>query len=232
MPLQVTLAELIYRAQSRADMINANAVASGEWTRFANASYSDLYDKISQADPERYLEDTTLTVTSGSHALPSDFYKLLQVRLLNGSATQFTILRKFNLQEEDAFQWGGTTSPVGLATRYRLRNGAIIFEPQPAGTQSIQLLYLPAITPMALASDTIDGVDGWEEKIVLDMTIAALLKENATDVTPFMAERAKWEEKIQALAAERDVSFPEGTVDVYSSPWPWGRGGPGGWGGP
>lgn len=232
MPLPVTLSGLIFRAQSRADMINANFVASGEWNAWANSAYSDLYDKISQADPERYLEDVTLTVTSGSHALPSDFYKLLRVDMLYGgsSSQQFYTLRKFNLQEEDSMQGPGWTVAQGPASRYRLRDGAIVFMPPPSGTQSIRLLYLPAITPMQVTTDTIDGVDGWEEKIVLDMTIAALLKENATDVAPLMAERAKWEQKITALASERDVSFPETTVDVYRAPWPF-SGGRGGWDG-
>lgn len=236
MPLPVTLSGLLYRAQSRADMLNANFVASGEWMAWANSAYSDLYDKISQADPERYLNEVTVTVTSGSHTLPADFYKLLRVDQLYAGAsvpTQFWTLRKFNLTEEDSFQGPGWTVAQGPATRYRLRDGAIVFVPQPTGTQSIRLLYLPAITPMQSPLDTIDGVDGWEEKIVLDMAIAALLKENATDVTPLLAERAKWEQKITALSAERDVSFPESTIDVYRTPGPWGgSGGPGGWGGP
>lgn len=235
MPLPVTLSGLMYRAQSRADMLNANFVASGEWMAWANSAYSDLYDKISQADPERYLEDVTLTVTSGSRTLPSNFYKLLRVDMLYAGAsapTQFWTLRKFNLTEEDSFQGPGMAVAQGPATRYRLRDGAIVFVPQPSGTQSVRLLYLPAITPMQSPLDTIDGVDGWEEKIVLDMAIAALLKENATDVSPLMAERAKWEQKIQALASERDVSFPEGTTDVYRNSWPFGGGGSGGWGGP
>ena len=236
MPLPVTLSGLIYRAQSRADMLNANFVASGEWNAWANSAYSDLYDKISQADPERYLNEVTYTVTSGSHTLPSDFYKLLRVDLLYAGASapqQFWTLRKFNLTEEDTFSQGSAWSVAqGPASRYRLRDGAIVFTPQPAGTQSIRLLYLPAITPMQSAADTIDGVDGWEEMIVLDMAIAALLKENATDVTPLMAERQRWERKVEALAAERDVSFPETTIDVTRQGG-WGGGGcGGGWGGP
>ena len=230
MPLPVTLSGLIYRAQSRADMLNANFVASGEWNAWANSSYSDLYDKISQADPERYLNEVTYTVTSGSRTLPADFYKLLRVDLLYAGAsapTQFWTLRKFNLTEEDTLQGPGWTVTQGPACRYRLRAGAIVFTPPPTGSQSIRLLYLPAITPMRAATDALDGVDGWEEMIVLDMAIAALLKENATDVTPLMAERARWEQKITALSNERDVSFPETTIDVTRQGGPWG----GGWGG-
>lgn len=235
MPLPVTLSGLIYRAQSRADMVNSNFVSSGEWNTWANSAYSDLYDRISQADPERYCNDVTFTVTSGSHTLPADFYKLLRVDLLYAGAsapTQFWTLRKFNLLEEDSMQGPGWTVAQGPACRYRLRDGAIVFTPQPTGSQTIRLLYLPAITPMQAATDTIDGVDGWEEKIVLDMAIAALLKENATDVSPLMAERQRWEEKITALSNERDVALPEGTIDVTRAPWPFGGGrGPGGMGG-
>ena len=222
MPLTVSLAELTYRAQSRADMINANFVSSGEWTRYANSAYSDLYDKITQADPERHMTEVTYSVSSGSHVLPSDFYKLLRVDLIYGSGNpaQFYTLRKFNLQEEDRYQNPGYTTAYGPSFRYRLHGGAIAFTPQPAGTQNIRLLYLPRITPLVTSADTIDGVDGWEEKIVLDMAIQALLKENATDVSPLVAERDRWEAKITALSAERDVSLPEGTIDVYRSPWP------------
>lgn len=230
MPLTVTLAELTYRAQSRADMINANFVSSGEWTRFANSAYSDLYDKVSQADPERYMQDVQYVVTSGSQVLPSDFYKLLRVDLIYGSnGAQFYTLRKFNLQEEDAYQYPAYTTAYGPAFRYRLRGGSIDFTPTPSLATTIRLLYLPRISPMVTSADTIDGVDGWEEKIILDMTIMALLKENATDVSLLLQERDKWDEKIKALAAERDISFPEQTIDVTRGPWPFRNNGSG-WG--
>ena len=237
MPLRVTLAELTYRAQSRADMVNSNFVSSGEWTRFANSAYSDCFDKIAQADPERYLEDLSFTVSSGSYVLPNDFYKLLRVDVIYGStANQFYTLRKFNLLEEERYQYPGNQTPVGPAFSYRLRGNAIVFEPtNPSPSQQVRILYIPPITPLVTSADSVDGVNGWEEKIVLDMAIMALLKENATDVSPLVQERDKWDAKIQALAAERDLALPEGTIDVTRGPMGgrfWGAGGGGGWEGP
>ena len=50
MPLPVTLSGLIYRAQSRADMLNANFVASGEWNAWANRKAKLFARSASAAD--------------------------------------------------------------------------------------------------------------------------------------------------------------------------------------
>lgn len=227
MPSNVTLAALISRAQSRADMVDQGFVSTAEWTAWANSSATDFYDKVSQADPERYLSTTTLTLTppAVSVNLPTDFYKLLRVDLLYGSGTpqQFYTLRKFNLLEEDANQYPAFVSYAGPTFRYRLRTGTVDFTPAPNSESSIRLLYLPVLTQFVATSDSIDAINGWEEMIVLDMAIAALLKENATDVSALIQERGRWAQKIDALALERDTSFPEQTVDVTrnSGRFPW-----------
>ncbi len=227
----VTLANLIFRAQSRADMINAEFASTAEWTVWANNAASDLYDSISQADPERYLSSVTSTLTppATSIALPTDFYKLLRVDLLYGAGTpaQFYTLRKFNLLEEDAYQFPAYMTLMGPAYRYRLRADTLDFAPAPQMSCSIRMLYLPILTQMTTGTDTLDVVNGWDDMVVLDMAITALLKENATDVSPLMAERAKFEQRIKMLAAERDTSFPEQTIDVTRGPFSWGGGGTG-----
>lgn len=236
MPANVTLSGLIIRAQSRADMVNANFVSSGEWTTWANSAATDLFDKISQADPERYAQQYNFvlqTSNSGVQPLPPDFYKLLRVDLLYGSGNPplFYTLRKFSLLEEDAYQFPAFVTLAGPAYRYRLRNNYLELTPSPNASATLRMWYLPVMTTMNVATDTLDGVNGWEEKVVLDMAISALLKENATDVSALTAERNKWEEKIKALALERDTSFPEQTIDVSRGPWPYRGDGGGGWGG-
>ena len=230
----VNLQTLIFRAQSRADMINANFVSSAaagtqpgaEWTYWANSAAMDFFDKIGAADPERYMNLYSFTTTSNvaDYALPADFKTLLRVDLVygTGSPPLFYTLRKFNLLEEDAYQFPAYITLAGPAYRYRLRNGNIHFAPAIQAANTINLYYLPVIPQMVNPTDTIDGINGWEEMIILDMAMRALLKENATDITPLQMEYSRWEKKIQALAEQRDSSFPESTIDVNRGPTQWG----------
>lgn len=310
----VNLSTLIFRAQSRSDMINANYVSSvatgtqpgAEWTFWANSAISDFFDKVGQADPERYMENYQFQTAANvsDYPLPSDFKTLLRVDLLYGAGTPplFYTLRKFNLIEEDAFQFPANVTLAGPAYRYRLRGSNIHFAPSIQAANTISLYYLPVvpqlvptipgttvsaasagqlapatngtinvasttgflpsgiftvattsgtqtITYTALTSTSftgctggdgvgtmalgatvtqggvqiaIDGINGWEEMIVLDMAMRALLKENATDITMLQQEYARWEQKIKALAEQRDTSFPECTIDVNRGPTNWG----------
>ena len=244
MPALVNLQTLIFRAQSRSDMINSNYISStaqgsapgAEWTYWANSACQDFFDKVGVADPERYMENYQFTTTPNvaDYPLPADFKTLLRVDLLYGSGTPplFYTLRKFNLIEEDAYQFPAYITLAGPAYRYRLRAGNLHFAPAIQSASLISMYYLPVVPLLVNPTDTIDGINGWEEMIVLDMAMRALLKENATDITMLQQEYSRWEKKIQALAEQRDTTFPEQTIDVNRGPTNWGGFGGGGIGFP
>lgn len=232
MAASVSLGTIRQRAQSLADAAQGLA-STTEWNFWINAAAADLYDRLTQADPERYVNtfQFSLVPPAIDVALPADFYKLLRVDCIYGQAGQnpplFYTVRKFSLLEEDAYQYPVYVTLAGPAYRYRLRGNNIHFTPAPNASTTMRILYVPVITPLVNDSDTMDGINGWEEFVVISTAIRALQKENATDTTSLVQEREKWESKIKALELERDSSFPEQTIDVMRGPFPY-RGWPGG----
>ena len=231
MAASVSLATITSRAQSLADMINDNFVSTTEWTFWINSAAQDLYDKLTQADPERYMNvyQFTSQPNTQSYALPSDFYKLLRVDAVYGTANLplFYTLRKFSLLEEDSYQFP-IYNIAGPVYRYRLRGNNLWITPGPLQATTMNLWYTPVFTQLVNQTDTFDGINGWEQYVVLQTAVHALQKEGATDPSFLVAEMEKWEQKIKALELERDSSFPEQTIDVMRGPWPWrGMGGNG-----
>lgn len=239
MAASVSLATIRTRAQLLADMDSPSSastfVSTTAWNYWINACAQDLYDRLTQADPERYFSQTNITTVAGTilYALPSDFYRLLRVDCVYGSGTPplFYTLRKYNLLEADAYQLPVYVNVAGPSYRYRLQGNNIALTPSPQTSVTLRLSYVPVMTQLVNDTDTLDGVNGWEEHVVLSVALRALQKEGTTDVQWIVAEREKWEEKIKALEVERDSSFPETTTDVTRSPWPGLGYGPGGEGG-
>jgi hypothetical protein len=234
MASSVQLSVIRARAQALADMENQNFVTTTNWNYWINACAMDLYDRLTQADPERYFSQNTFSILppNTTQTLPADFYKLLRVDCLYGTGNPplFYTLRKYSLLEADAYQFPVYVTLAGPAYRYRLQGNSIAFTPSPQASTSIRISYVPVMTQLVNDTDTLDGVNGWEEHVVLNVALRALQKEGTTDVQWIMAELAKWEEKIKALELERDSSFPEQTIDTQRGPWPFrgfsGEGGP------
>lgn len=68
-----------------------------------------------------------------------------------------------------------------------------------------------------------DGVNGWEEYIVVDAAMKCLQKEES-DVSVLMAEKSALKQRIEAMASNRDAGKPERITDVNAQNFPWGYG--------
>lgn len=80
-------------------------------------------------------------------------------------------------------------------------------------------------------SQTVDGVSGWEEYIVLDAALKAMGKEES-DVSLLAAQKLMMKQRLIDMAANRDAANPATVVDVQGSDYgsPMGNGSGSGWG--
>lgn len=203
-----TLAEIRTQARDRADMTNSTFIGDAEWNRYINAAAKELYDMLVGAyGDDYYLSDSTLSVTSGteSYDLPADFYKLRGVDLILSNERSYS-LKPFNFMERNRYKNGNLTWIFNRDTnvRYRLFNGKIRFLPIPSGTYNIKLWYIPKMTELSADSDEFDGINGWEDYIVVDAAIRGLVKEES-DPSALMVERQKLMDRINSMAPNRDA---------------------------
>ncbi len=126
--------------------------------------------------------------------------------------------------------WGG--SPVlteaqtkvmlglDLLTDYPATGSTIVSVQRPLGGIAVFSSSTSRITVVS-GGDQIDGVNGWEEYIVVDAAIKALQKEES-DVSVLMAQKAALTRRIEGAAANRDAGSPLSVTDAYATGNWWG----------
>lgn len=189
----VTLAQLKQRAKVRADMENSNFVeTSVDLVALINASGAWFYDLLIPAAPEYFLQSATLTPdpTTGIASLPADFYKCLGVDLVLGPSERVSL------------------DPYEFAERNTYVGGSI-------GSQEIELFYAPPWTDLVDDDDTVDGYNGWDEFIVVDVARKMLGKEES-DTTELVGERQELIKRVEAQAATRNVGSSKRWQDVQN----------------
>lgn len=217
-----TLLELRTQARQRADMVNSQFVSDAELTSYINASYTELYDLLIAQYEDYHATSSNISIVAGTntYSLPSDFYKLLGVDLVVDAQGNAVTLKPFVFAERNAYVFTPTWNMVGLAyLRYHIIDDSIRFMPVPTTTQTVKLWYVPALTKLSGDSDTVDGVSGWEEYIVVDAVIKMLQKEES-DAQTFMLQKEQLKKRIEKMAANRDPGSPMRVSDTTKRlPW-------------
>jgi hypothetical protein len=202
----VTMGDLVTQVRQRADMENSQFVSSAELYGYINSAAQDLYDILTYK-MEDYYTISASVVTDGvgdTFALPSNFYKLVGVDY--SLAGMIQPMEKFNFQDRNNYRYNAQL------LRYRIIKDSIVFKPTPSA-QTITIWYVPAFTKMDEAEDTFDGINGWEDLVVVDAAIKCLMKEES-DVSGLLAEKAQLMDRIEKVANNRDMGKPEVVNDV------------------
>lgn len=213
----VTLSDIRTQAQQHADMENSDFVSDSEWLFYINQAYAELYDILVSKFEDYYTDSYSYTVPSGEYTipLPSDFYKLRRLDYSTGSGDDewYTVL-KYNFTEGN---WKNnrvlTTWSNRIPIEYRLIKNTIKLLPEQSSNGNYRLWYVPSFTRLADDSDTVDGVNGWEDYIIIKAAIYALTKEE-TDTTVLQAALAQLRERIENMSQNRDAGLPEKITDI------------------
>jgi len=198
--MATTLLQLRDRAKQESDNVGQSFVTDAEWTTYINDAYGELYGLIVQHFGNDYFTQSpstgytfTTNGTSQFFALPADFFKLLGVDLQVSSPNIWVTLRPFAFSERN---------------RLSVTNSLV-----PMAGQTIRVFYVPRPATLASDSDSIDGVNGWEELIVIDSCIKALAKEES-DVSVFLARKAAFMARLDSEIENRDAGSPATIADV------------------
>lgn len=219
-----TLGTMTLQAQQRADRVNSGFITPSEWTGMVNASCQQLYDKLIEAYGNDYEVATPFPITTDGindhYTLPTDFYKLLGVdlQLSNTQAASsigWITLRKFNFAQRNQYTlpniqtlWGRTN------ILYRLSGNQIWFIPLPMSAQPLRVWYIPRFVPLVNPTDSFDAINGWEEWVVNDVAMKALVKDES-DLSGVEALQSVQNDRLASIIENRDAGSPSQTVDAY-----------------
>lgn len=230
MATTMTLLALRTAVRQRSDMVNDQFISDSELTSYINQSYFELYDILVQKYGDNYYVANPYSIsTDGSnqlYSLPTDFYKLLGVDLaLSNTADSYVTIRPFNFTDRNRYAVPNFQSFYGVTNmRYRLNGDKLWLTSTPAGGQTIKVWYVPRLTTLSADGDTVDGISGWTEYIIVDACIKALAKQES-DVTVFALQKAELIKRIESAAENRDAGNPATVGDTqFSDIWSSGSG--------
>lgn len=230
----LSLGQIRAMAKQRADMENSGFVTTSEWNTYINQSYFELYDLLVTVYEDYFLTGPTPLVTTGDNtiALPNDFYKLMGVDGSPNSTNAFVTLKKFDFIARNRYIYPQQVNTLlGVFNpQYRVMGNNLMLIPTPPAGQTIRIWYIPRVTQLLQDTDTLDGVSGWNEYVIVDAAIKAMQKEES-DVSVLMAQKQMLKQRIEESATNRDAGQPDTISDTRSRADRWGGFG-GGWDGP
>jgi len=206
----VTLETLRTQAKQRSDLTKSRFIDDAEWNNIINLVAAELYDLLVATAEDYYTIPGSVTVDGNqdSVALPSNLYKLIGVDYLLGGLK--TPMDRFMFRDRLSYQYQGFQT-----LRYRLVGSTLYFTPRPPA-QTFDLWLVPKMEPLVNDTDTFDGVNGFEEYIILGSAIMALIKEES-DPSGLMALQAAVKQRIIDMAPNRDQGLPERVTDVNTT---------------
>lgn len=228
----MSLGALRLLSQQTADRVNSNFVTLPEWNTYINQSYFELYDLLVTLFEDYYLASPYTFTTDGindGYALPSDFYKLMGVDCGQSENNNARItLHKYDFIERNRYIYPSVTNTFyGVFNlRYRVLGSKLHFIPIPSAGQVITMWYIPKLTQLLQDTDTVDGISGWTEYIVVDAAIKALEKEES-DVSALLVRKQALLKRIEDSAMNRDAGQPDTISTTRGSGGFGGTSGPG-----
>jgi excinuclease UvrABC helicase subunit UvrB len=206
----VTVGTLLTRVRQRADRpVDDDFITDAEIIGYIDAAYTEIYDILVSKGIGQYESIQSISADgSATYSLPADFYACLgvDVRL---DASDWIDLPMAQINERN--YWSDDST--GYARAYRIHGSVIEFYPAPQSGQSYRMFYAPVAGTLDDTSDTVDGVNGWEEYIVVEAAIKCLTKEESS-TTALERERERLLERVDAHAENRLQAEPRRVVDA------------------
>lgn len=196
------------RSRQRADKEGSGFIQDSELIGYINSSLTALYDLLVGAYGNDYYATTfplTTIFNQQYYDLPDDFYKLIGIDYLIGPQEALT-LKPYQFNERNRYRigtfWNAITGVAG--PRYMITKNQLSFLPIPDGGYNLELHYIPSCPKLVSLTDEFDGINGWEEYVVLDAAMKMLKKEE-TSVKDLKDEQDEIVSRINQMAENRDA---------------------------
>lgn len=189
---------------------NSSQISHTQLVEFINSSIASLRDVMILNDDSYFLsiDKITLTPSVREYDVPSDFYKVKGVSVVDSQTSDgYYTLGRFDWDER--YDYNDYRDKRTL--RYEVRNNKLVFAPTPTTDAEVRLEYIPTHTALSAPSDTFIAGNGyWVEWVILDCCVkcCAAIKE---DPSIFLSQQSTVERKISDLG-DVDMGKPKHVV--------------------
>jgi len=178
-----------------------------------NEAVPELQDLI-LSENDTYLltfEQKNIVAGTASVALPTDFYKLRGVDILDSSG-EWRTLQRFNFQA----RWS-TDSQITARTdlMYSVQGDTLVFHAEPGWSQTngVMIWYWYILADLINDITEFNGQNGWDKWIVYKVAIEIMVADEQ-DITSMAALLGAQEQRIRKAASVRDRANPPVVRDV------------------
>lgn len=234
-PGQTTLGNLRLEAQQRCNKEYSQFYTTQEWNSMISQSYKELYDIIIQKFGDDYYMKTPYTYTTSGvidpnyqaqvFPLPGDFYKLFlcEVALNANDPNSWVTLRQYQRIQQNLWNFPNVYTFYGITNlRYRLTGTQLQIVPIASAGQTIRIWYAPRPNQLIYDTDTIDGISGWEEYIIVDACCKAMVKEESLETAlGFNQQKQALLKRIEEVAENRNIAEPQTVSDSKTRNFAW-----------
>lgn len=234
-PGQTTVQNLRLEAQQRCNKEGSPYYTTQEWNSMISQSYKELYDIIIQKFGDDYFIAVPYTYTTTGvidpvyqaqvFPLPNDFYKLMrcEVALNPADPNSWITLKQFEAIQANLYNYPNIYTFYGITNlRYRLWGTNLQIVPITSAGQTIRIWYSPK--PDQLVSDiqTVDAISGWEEYVISDVCVKAMVKEESFEsAQAFAIQKQALLKRIEEAAENRNVGEPQVVSDSRLRNFAW-----------
>lgn len=217
MPRTFTAGELRTRVRERADMESSTFVSDAEMLRYISASYTELYDNLVNADPERYRREQTFTGdgSTSKFACAADYYGTIEIGYNTDQGGRYPLRRIFGHEINNYRQTQAATA-AGWAPVYNVTTPStekLELFPTPESGQTYTHTYIVAPADLTTAADVVNGISGWEEYIVIDCAIKCRTKEE-TPTGDLERALGRFIERLNIMRHNRNASVAGRVINV------------------
>lgn len=222
-----TLDQMDKRVCQRANVeVSSNKQIFGVAERYDNINegIAEFWQIVGEFPDQKYYLNTvvfptfpskdTYQIGAGLDISIQDFWKPSGVDVMFGQ-NLINSARKFMWAERNRFKnlyYGWTYSAY---IHYAVVGNALRFIPLPSGQFQITLNYLPTSPTLVNPTDKFDGIQGFEEYVVLSAAIKLLTKQERFEhVQVLGAERERIAAQMRSVLGSRDTEEPERVTDI------------------
>ncbi len=218
MSRSVTLLELRTRAIDAADFkqLNDNQFATNaQIGAMINDSGAELFDILILRWADYFVKGTNITLVPGTvaYTLPTDFYKVRGVYLLQGGY-------RVPLRVYDESERADLFNTPGLPVAYRIQAGQIAIPPA-TSSGTVEMRYVYQFPYLTNDTDVLDlnVTSGWEQYIITDVAYKLRVKarDNPADIQTLAAQRETLRARLVQAAATREASGGHRMRDAYGA---------------
>lgn len=217
---QVSGQSLINEAYKRADQEGAtDRHPRTDVLAYVNQGCRELYDLLIEANGRGYYRaatpwsiTTTASTTLYTGSFPTTFYRLVSVRVSDGTVQESLI--PFTPTEEPGLRTEGTAAY--FPTHYEMRPNGICLLPEHAAGRTVVVEYIAAMTDLTDASNSyFDAINGWHEYVIYFAAMCIAEKDEDMEcLARCDAGLKRMHARIAKLAPKRDAFKPRRVSDV------------------